>query len=689
MVEFHEMMVHKVLSNRLILKKTKHRMVNYFKHTVGRLAVQFNSTDLSDADFLKALNSKNHWVSIDECAPSLKVRYRPPFFIDPKNRQERVALVDHYCPDARRLIISAANRICDHRFDLLGSGDVLFSEGIDWHVDFKSGYHFDPHMYYYDINPAQFPGGYEIKTPWELSRCQHFVWLGQAYWLTGDEKYVLEFTAQLEDWIYKNPPRLGVNWNCTMDVAIRVVNWIMGYAYFCDSPLLSKDFLIKFFKSLLVHGRHIRLNLEGSETFTNNHYLSNIVGLVYLGFLFPEFSEANQWLTFGLSEMEREMFKQVYADGVDFEASTSYHRMALEMFLSVTLLADLQGIMFSHNYMVRLEKMLEFTLAITKPDGTVSLVGDNDNGRLHRLKVWEEPDREWIDHRYLLAIGAVLFKRLDLAIAAQDQWEEAFWLWGNRVSELHKRANSINPMYQSSCAFSDAGIYVMRHEDIFVLVDAGKNGQNGIGGHAHNDILSFELFAYGQSWLIDTGTFVYTSDYELRHRFRSTAYHNTVMIDGKEQISCSSRYAFRMLQEINVKVIDWYEDGKEVILEAEHDGYKRLPGGGFIHRRKFILNKKEKRLKVQDFITGTPVMPYIVSNLHFPPGIWVEEMLHEKVIIASAEGLPTVLKMEFSPVRDVVIESQACAYGYGKKASCLAVKYLPMDMIFEMDFSFQ
>jgi hypothetical protein len=94
-------------------------------------------------------------------------------------------------------------------FDLLGSGPCSLTEKIDWHVDFKSGFRWDENSFYMDLHPAKYPGGYDIKVPWELNRCQYFAWLGQAYWLTGDEKYAEEFRSQVEDWITTNPPLRG------------------------------------------------------------------------------------------------------------------------------------------------------------------------------------------------------------------------------------------------------------------------------------------------------------------------------------------------------------------------------------------------------------------------------------------------------------------------------------------------
>src|SRR5262249_32284237 len=50
------------------------------------------------------------------------------------------------------------------------------------------------------------------KIIWELNRHQYFQTLGQAYWLTGNERTARVFTAHLEACMDANPPKLGVNW---------------------------------------------------------------------------------------------------------------------------------------------------------------------------------------------------------------------------------------------------------------------------------------------------------------------------------------------------------------------------------------------------------------------------------------------------------------------------------------------
>ena len=134
--------------------------------------------------------------------------------------------------------------------------------------------------------------------------------------------------------------------------------------------------------------------------------------------------EASGWLEFGLRELWQEMFKQVYPDGVNFEDLIAYHRLATELVLSVIILCKLNNILVPNNVMSLVEKMLGFVMCYTKPDGSVPMIGDADNGRLHRLKVWANQEKEWIDHRYLLAIGAVLYRRDDFAQLAGNQWRK-------------------------------------------------------------------------------------------------------------------------------------------------------------------------------------------------------------------------------------------------------------------------
>ena len=402
------------------------------KRKIRRYAIKSHPVKLSDKYFLNATGYK----TIEDFLN----RNLPIFFFNSDDRDRIVETIRKEYPKSISETLNGADEICDHIFDLLGSGKTELGKEIDWHLDFKSGFRWDPKTYYLGTGEhVTLDDPSDVKVPWELSRCQHFVTLGKAYWYNKEskmqnakckndgEKYAKEFVSQIESWIAQNPVELGVNWACTMDVAFRATNWIWGYYFFCNSPSLTKEFKIKFFKSLFLHGRHI-INILEFGQIRGNHYLSDIAGLIYLGIFFQETKEGKKWLEKGISALKEEMEFQIYKDGMDFEGSISYHRLVTELFLSATLLCLKNGISFPEWYMNRLERMIEFVLYYTKPDGTAPQIGDNDDGMLHIFSNYGNWNR--LDHRYLLSVGAVLFKRQDFKEAVGEFHEEAFWLVG-------------------------------------------------------------------------------------------------------------------------------------------------------------------------------------------------------------------------------------------------------------------
>jgi hypothetical protein len=78
-----------------------------------------------------------------------------------------------------------------------------------------------------------------------------------------------------------------------------------------------------------------------------------------------------------------------------------------------------------------------------------------------------------------------------------------------------------------------SGVATYRHEGLFALFAAMAPGQGGLGGHHHNDQLSFLLFDRGDL-IVDPGTYVYTADPTARNRFRSSRAHAVPELDGSE-----------------------------------------------------------------------------------------------------------------------------------------------------------
>lgn len=604
----------KSLTPREIISKVYHKSFTLVRDAYFRLSSHLISTHISETAFKAAIKSDIKYP--DNFLDYVKNNQNFVFFISKENKEVLIDEIRSRFPSSEEVTIKKGDEICDHFFDLLGSGPTALGNPINWHLDFISKKEYPPSTYYKDIKPADYPGGHDIKVPWELSRCQHFIWLGQAYWFSGNEKYAEEFVNEVTDWIDKNPPRMSVNWVTAMDVAIRAVNWLWGYFFFIDSPRLTDEFLIKFQKSLLSHGRHIMGNLENSGV-PNNHYLSNLAGLIFLGVLLPQFKESEKWLSFALRELESQTLRQVRDDGVDFESSTSYHRLVTEIVITSVVLAKLNGYEFKKAFNDRLEKMIEFIMYITKPDGSSPLLGDIDNGRLQRLKIWGEGGREWVDYRYLLGIGAVLFNRVDFAYLAGDQWQEAIWLLGRSASLFLQQ--SYSPIALDSHGFLNSGVFVFRASDTYLIVNAGPIGQKKIGGHAHNDALSFELYASGQTWVVDPGTYVYTSNQSMRNLFRSTSYHSTVAIDGQEINRIEREIMFEIGEDAETHIEKWITSNIYDYLRVSHNGYKRLKES-VIHQRAFFFDKVGHICFIRDKFKGKGSHK-IEWNWPIPPGL--------------------------------------------------------------------
>mgnify|MGYP002395340583 CR=1 FL=1 len=551
--------------------------------------------EISNERLIKAMiKTRATLGKIEDVFDYFRKREEPRCFIDFVRKEEIVRALKTDYPEVVRSFISEADRICDGVFSVMGSGDKKL-QPMDWHFDFKSGYRWNPKTYYKDIEyPGKACEGVDIKIPWEISRFNYLTRLGQAYWLTGDEKYGRKFVYLISDWIVNNPVKQGLNWSSTIEVGIRVANWITGWEFFKDSPAIAPEFMVKFIKSLLGHGRFIKSNLEYTEGLTSNHYISNMAGLFYLGLFLPEFEEAKGWLNFSKRELEKEIEKQVYSDGVDFEASTCYHRFVLELFFYPALLARLNRIDFSPDYLAQLKKMFDFTLYGLKPDGRMPQLGDNDSGRLHKF---EAGTREVLDMKYLLSLGAIFFREPKYKLREFGFSPEMLWIFGPEGLREWRKMREGTVAGLKSKSFSDAGIYIMREGSNYLIVSSGPNGQNGNGGHSHNDKLSFEGFIDGEQVFIDPGTYVYTSFPNWRDKFRSARFHNTVMIDEKEQ----NRFLtlFSMMEEAKPKVIKWETSDSFDIFTAEHYGYARL-SDKLIHQRTIKFHKKDFRWEFED-----------------------------------------------------------------------------------------
>jgi hypothetical protein len=517
-------------------------------------------------------------------------------------------------PEDSVALVANADRIsAEHAWPLLGLAQHSF---VDWHHDPLSGYAW-PLDFYSDIK-LQRSDGSDVRIVWELNRLGHLLTLARAYSLTGVERYSAEFFRQIDNWESRNPLGHGVNWSCAMEVALRAMNLLGAFAVFRRAAGFDSEKLAQLLRIFDRHGTFIRDHLEFSYIATSNHYLANVAGLFWLGVMVPELAGAAEWRAFGLRELKREMSKQVLPDGADCESSTGYHRLVLELFAYSFLLCRLNAIEIEADNWRRLHRMFVYLRGYLRPDGWAPLVGDSDSGQVFPIC-----RRRGNDHSYLLAIGAVLFDDSDFKDAKLPAPPELLWLLGEHGVRKYE-ALKPNNLGVTSQQFPDAGVYVLRNADLYLLFNANGAGLNGRGSHGHNDVLSIEISACGRAFIVDPGTYVYTADLQERHLFRSTAYHSTVQIDDVEQNKTDEATPFIIGNDAKPRLVDWHASdasGESDRVSAEHYGYRRLPQP-VTHRRTVIFNKPERFWVIEDAFAGAGEHKLAI-RFHFDAGLEV------------------------------------------------------------------
>jgi hypothetical protein len=604
-------------------------------------------------------------LSPQDLLAHFRSRQSPEFFPGfAAGAEQAAALQQQLFPDETTELITQAKRIAnEHCWALLGFGEKCFGAGeIDWNLDPLSGYDW-PLAHHAEINLIRDDGS-DVRVVWELNRMAQLITLGRAYAVTDNQRFSSEFFRQLASWREQNPVGRGVNWNCAMEVAFRAINLLAAFELFLRAPQMSEAELAELLRMIDQHGAHIRRNLEYSHIATSNHYLADVTGLLWLGVLLPELEAAREWREFGLQELLREMDKQLLADGADYEASTGYHRLKLELWLYSFVLCHINAIDIDARYWDKLRGMIEYVRAYLRPDGRAPLIGDSDSGQVFPLA----PHRG-DDHAYVLALGAAIFQEPRFKITGAGVTEELLWILGEPGLRDYKALPAVEP--SESQAFPDSGTYILRYDDLYLLFNASGSGVNGRGSHGHNDALSIEVSACGSAFIVDPGSYVYTADLRERQRFRSTAYHSTVEVDEVEQNTTDEQAPFIIGNEAEPRVISWESSHDVDVLVAEHFGYQRLPQP-LTHRRTVRFDKQRRCWRVEDKLSGEGTHE-LRFRFHLAPGLENSIRPDGTIEVYDKMSGARLLIVASGLAAEPVLESRFSSRDYGAKEASESV----------------
>jgi hypothetical protein len=526
--------------------------------------------------------------------------------------------------DAERRIMEAAAEIMEGRYRILGF-DLELGRELHWRRD--PVHHKETDLRYFRRIPyLDFSRAGDHKIIWELNRHQHLTILAQAYALSGREEFFEEIARQWKSWVVENPFQRGINWASALEVAFRALSWI--WVYHLTGNRMDAAMREGLLQQLYLHGCHLEYNL--SVYFSpNTHLLGEAVALHALGVLFP-FPRAAQWSRLGARVVREELVKQVQNDGSHFEQSTYYHVYALDFFLLHYLLSGKPD-----DFVPVLKSMATYLQAVMGPERSIPLIGDDDGGRLFFPR-----GRGERYGRATLATCAVLFGRPEWLPDAKDLEEQAAW-W---VGEAKPAGSAAVPASQ---VFPASGTVIMAAGELWILINAGGFGPFR-AGHSHSHALALVARLGGEEILIDSGTFSYL-DAQWRDRFRGSAAHNTVRVNGRNQAAPAGSFAWSGKPTVAIEA--WRSSAEEDYLQASC----RYSGSDAVHRRR-ILFQKPDAVFILDEITG-------------PADAKVEQFWHpgEETVELSANTFRIGKQMVLATTAEARIEAGWRSRAYGQK----------------------
>lgn len=397
---------------------------------------------------------------------------------------------------------------------------------------------------------------------YHLQYFDYAVDLAWAFRLTGNQAFVRRFEALSTAWVEQQRPGQGVGWE-PYPVSLRIVNWTYALLLLGDSCEASIQ--ARLVQSLGLQCAFLERRLE--LHLLANHLQKNFKALVVAGLLLRG-DDAARWLRAGSEGLWRELDRQVLPDGGHFERSPMYHAIALADMLEVAGLMQACSVMVPDTALKRIRLMLRAYGALCRPDGSLHLFNDAANAIA--------PERDWIDQ----------LARQVLVEPVADP--SGIW-------ELPETGYF---------GFADP-----EGADRFII-DCGIPGPTYQPGHAHCDLLSFELDIGGRPVVVDSGVAGYDGD-PFREYVRSTRAHNTLMVAGLEQTEMWD--TFRVARRANP-------------LGAKHqetEGVYRFEGAySPFHSRHIVHRRQVERLaagwEIVDQIDGADGAQ-VASFLHLHP----------------------------------------------------------------------
>jgi hypothetical protein len=435
-------------------------------------------------------------------------------------------------PDERDLILSRAEEVMRNHIRTWGESEVSFGESVDFdaelNVSEKYGFHY-----------------------WGWSRP-----LTMASVLTDDSTYLTKFEELFNRWYeqrdsIRRPLRYQDVVYYELGLGIRNRMFIEYYLLPHSTRSVRTD--RRILKTLLGAARWL-YELEEWEGYRpGNWQIHGSYMLVQIALTLEEFKESGDWLRLGLQRLEEHLDRDFCDDGGHWERSPRNYTLATYM-----VYRNLYHLLSAHNVQpelaerirVSLSKTIDWWITMIAPTGEIPAINDSHRGLFPTM---------------VLRDAAELYQKPEALAILRELFRE----------EVDTTA--LLPAYTSR-HMPSSGFTVMRTDwswyDLYMNINHGPSG----GGHTHNDLLSFELYAYGRALAVDAGIGRTYDDPMYVRWYKSSRAHNMVVVD-EENMEREGRAAENLL---------WSQLPSVEYFAGEHEGYRL---SGVRHRRHIAFVK--------------------------------------------------------------------------------------------------
>lgn len=390
---------------------------------------------------------------------------------------------------------------------------------------------------------------------------------------TGERKYLDKALACMKSWINNNPQKSGgAGWS-PYTVSLRLTNWLgfLSRARQYVEQKMEQQIIQSVYEQYVFLTSHLEKHLLG------NHYLENLKAIVLCAIAFRDSKVLDEALDLFCEQCE----EQILNDGMNFELSPMYHKLIFEDVLRVAIWLQLSG-KESAKLEPYIYRMADAAHTLEYGLERIPLFNDAGTNVTKSLRALEVTVEKYFGYKPIM----------------------------------------------KTC-LKEAGYYRFELDGYTLIVDAGKAGPDYIPGHSHCDAMSFEVFYQGVPVIVNCGTYAYQC--EDRGFYRSTAAHNTVMINDTEQSECWSN--FRLARRSAARVLQI----KENSITLEMKDYK-----GNIVKRHICL--EEGYLLVEDWSEGNVLTA------------WYHGVLSENIITNSkCEHMEQLYAEEFGKRKSIPV----------------------------------